>query len=167
MQLKRVGAAGAVFRLFLFWFRLRGGGQSQEVAVAVAVVVVVRVRVEVFAIVRQSNRFFSLPCSIKRVTPLIPSRCRPLLPSNRSEPSRHPQQTIKTTHHSKAKTHSVLPGLPGHGADAAAGESAADAVDDIDQPHRCSAVAAARATAVAPSGLEAPENSEGGPPATR
>lgn len=46
--------------MFLFWFRLRGGGQSQEVAVAVAVVVVVvvRVRVEVFAIVRQSNRFF-------------------------------------------------------------------------------------------------------------
>lgn len=59
----------------------------------------------------------------------------------------------------------MLPGLPGHGADAAAGES--DDAAGIDQPHRLKAVAAARATAVAPSGLETPANWEGGPPATR
>ena len=59
----------------------------------------------------------------------------------------------------------MLPGLPGQGAEAAAGESG-DAVG-IDQPHRFSAVAAARATAVAPSGLETPANWDGGPPATR
>lgn len=68
------------------------------------------------------------------------------------------------SHHSKGKTHSSLPGRPGHGADAAAGESASD---DGDQPHRFSAVAAARATAVAPSDLETLANCEGRPPATR
>ena len=70
-----------------------------------------------------------------------------------------------STHHSKAKTHSALPGLPGQGAEAAAGESE-DAVITV-QPQRVRAVAAARATAVAPSGLDTPANCEGGPPATR
>ena len=118
---------------------------------------------------RQSSRFFSLSSSsIGDTCRLIPRFAIAAAPSLESfQAIASPAESDRNSHHSKAKTHSVLAGLPGHGADAAAGESADAGEDDIDQPHRCSAVAAARATAVAPSGLKTPQNREGGPPATR